>query len=66
MGIGLINLLFLLTITRILNKKLILKLKSGVFKLLTIFTVVLEPFYIIYVKMAQGETISLNKKFLII
>jgi hypothetical protein len=57
--IGLSNLFLLTTITRILNEKLILKLKLGIFKLLTMYS---DPGAILHhiCQIDQGETIPLK------
>ena len=58
-GIVQSNIFFVTNILRILNKNLMFKLKSVFFKLLATCAVVLEPCFIIYVRIAPGETIPL-------
>ena len=59
-GIGLSNRFWVPTSTRILNKKLILKLKSWFFKLKIMWNMIQDLHFIIYVEIAYGETIPLN------
>ena len=61
-SIGQSNLFSVPTSTRILNKKLILKLKSWFAKLKTMWNVIQDLHFIIYVEIAPGETIPLMKQ----